>query len=303
MRYFGKDIKIFINNLVVSYTDEGSDDAPVIIFIHGFPLNKSMWNKQMEALKDNYRVIAYDLRGHGDSDAGNEEFSIELFVSDLLSLMNVLKIDKASLCGLSLGGYIVLNAIENYPERFDALVLSDTHCIADPPDIKEKRMKTIESIKEYGAEKYVKDSIKSLFASESFTSKIPEIEAVREMILNTTEQSLYKTILALYVREETCNMLNKIKVPVLVLVGEEDKITLPEAARFMHESIQDSTLHIIKHVGHLSNLENSDEFNDQLTKFFAKVYDEQEIISTDDNDSILKQLRHQLNILLSFKPI
>ena len=257
----------------------------------------------MEALKDNYRVIAYDIRGHGDSDAGNEEFSIELFVSDLLSLMDVLKIDKASLCGLSMGGYIVLNAIENYPERFDALVLSDTHCIADPPDIKEKRLKTIESIKEYGVEKYVEDSIKSLFASESFTSKIAEIEAVREMILNTTEQSLYKTILALYVREETCNMLNKIKVPVLVLVGEEDKITPPEAARFMHESIQDSTLHIIKHAGHLSNLENPDEFNDQLTKFFATIYKKHEILHTDGSTSAFSQIRHRLNMLLTFSSI
>ena len=85
MRYFGNNIKTLVNNLVVSYTDEGPDEAPAIIFIHGFPLNKSMWDKQMEALKDNYRVIAYDIRGHGDSDAGNEEFSIDLFVSDLLS--------------------------------------------------------------------------------------------------------------------------------------------------------------------------------------------------------------------------
>jgi poly(3-hydroxyalkanoate) synthetase len=98
-------------------------------------------------------------------------------------------------------------------------------------------------------------------------------------------------------------MLNKIKVPVLVLVGEEDKITPPEAARFMHESIQDSTLHIIKHAGHLSNLENPKEFNDHLKKFFARVYNKPEIISKEDNNSILKQLRHQLNVFLSFKPI
>jgi len=303
MRYFGNNIKTLVNNLVVSYTDEGPDEAPVIIFIHGFPLNKSMWNKQIEALKDNYRVIAYDIRGHGDSEAGNEEFSIELFVSDLLFLMDVLKIDKASLCGLSMGGYIVLNAIENYPERFDALVLSDTHCIADPPEVKEKRMKTIESIKENGVEKYIEESLKNLFASESFTTKVVEISAVREMILYTSVQSLYKTILALSVREETCNKLSKITKPALFIVGVEDKITPPAAAKLMHESIQDSTLHIIKHAGHLSNLENPNEFNDQLTKFFATVYDEPEIISTDDNDSILKQLRHQLNILLSFKPI
>ncbi|MCE5332208.1 MAG: alpha/beta fold hydrolase [Bacteroidales bacterium] len=300
MRYFGNDIRIFVNNLMVSYTDEGADEAPVLIFIHGFPLNKFLWNKQVEALKDNYRVIAYDIRGHGDSEAGNIEFSIELFVNDLICFMDALKIEKASICGLSMGGYIALNAIENYPERFDALVLSDTHCIADSSETKEKRIKSIESIKENGVEKYVEESIKSLFASESFTTKVPEIEAVREMILNTPEQSLYKTLLALYVREETCNILDKIKVPVLVMVGEEDKITPPGAARFMHEKIQDSTLYIVKHAGHLSNMESPDEFNAQLKMFFASVYKKPLSISVSDNHSIVKQLQNQLSFFFSF---
>ena len=252
MRYFGNNIKTLVNNLVVSYTDEGPDEVPVIIFIHGFPLNKSMWNKQIEALKDNYRVIAYDIRGHGDSEAGNEEFSIELFVSDLLFLMDVMKIDKASLCGLSMGGYIALNAIENHPEQFDALVLSDTHCIADPPPVKQKRLDTIESIREFGVEKYVDDSIVHLFAPESFTTHKKAISGVKEMILNTSEQSLSKTLLALSLRKATCNKLPEITIPVLFIVGEEDKITAPEASELMHEKIKNSTLHIISHAGHLS---------------------------------------------------
>ena len=121
MRTKGKNIRITVNNLTVSYNDEGPDEAPVIIFIHGFPFNKSMWDMQVEALKDTYRVIAYDIRGHGNSDTGNEDFSIELFVNDLLLLMNTLKLNKTMLCGLSMGGYIALNAIENYPERLTRL--------------------------------------------------------------------------------------------------------------------------------------------------------------------------------------
>src|SRR6188768_2936469 len=96
MRRIGKNINISINNLSVSYNDLGPDDAPVIIFIHGFPLNKSMWNIQTEALKKNYRVIAYDIRGHGNSDPGIDEFFIELFVNDLLRLMEKLEIEKQS---------------------------------------------------------------------------------------------------------------------------------------------------------------------------------------------------------------
>lgn len=303
MRYFGNNIKIFANNVAISYTDEGPDEAPVLIFIHGFPLNKSLWDKQVEVLKVNYRVIAYDIRGHGDSDAGNEDFSIELFVSDLLHFMDALKIDKASLCGLSMGGYIVLNAIEKHPERFDALVLSDTHCIADSSETKEKRIKTIENIQEYDIEKYAEDSVEFFFVPESLITKADEIASVKKMILKTSRQSLYKTLLALYVREETCNILKKIKVPVLILVGDEDKITPPETAKFMHERIQNSTLHIVKHAGHLSNLENPEEFNDQLTTFFATVHNKPETAKALNSNSILKQLHHQLNVLLSFKPV
>jgi 3-oxoadipate enol-lactonase len=263
---------MIINNLLVNYADEGEKGFPVIIFIHGFPFNMSMWNLQVESLKDNYRVIKYDIRGHGSSETGNEVFSIELFVNDLICLMDALKIDNAILCGLSMGGYIALNAIDKYNERFGALILCDTQCIADTLEVKEKRIKTIESIRESGVEKYADESIKNLFASESFTTRVREIANVREMIMKTSEQSICNTLLALSVRKETCHILSAIKVPVLIMVGNEDKITPPAAAMFMHEKIGGSLLKIIDHAGHLSNLENPGEFNVQLKKFVATVY-------------------------------
>jgi 3-oxoadipate enol-lactonase len=263
---------MIINNLLVSFTDEGEKESPVIIFIHGFPFNKSMWNLQVESLKENYRLITYDIRGHGSSDAGNEVFSIELFANDLINLMDALKIDNAILCGLSLGGYIALNAIEKYTDRFDALILCDTQCTADSFEAKEKRIKAIESIRETGVEKYADDSIKKLFASESFTKSEDVIANVREMIVKTSKQSICSTLLALSVRNETCHILTNIKVPVLIMVGIEDKITPPEAARSMHEKIRGSLMKIIDHAGHLSNLENPGEFNIHLKKFVASVY-------------------------------
>jgi len=299
MRYFGSNIKLMVNNLVVSYTDQGPEEAPVIIFIHGFPLNKTMWDNQVDALKEDYRVVSYDIRGHGDSEPGNEDFSIKLFVADLLHLMDALKIDKASLCGLSMGGYIALNAIENYSERFDALVLSDTNCIADPPKAKQKRLTTIESIREFGVEKYVNDSIVHLFAPESFTTHKKAISDVKEMILNTSEQSLGKTLMALSQRKATCSKLPEITIPVLFLVGEEDEITPPEASELMHQKIKNSTIHIIPQAGHLSNLENPVEFNKQFKIFFATVYKKPTISNTNSSNTIFNQLRYMLNIILS----
>ena len=94
---------ITVNNHIVSYTDNSKYGAPVIIFIHGFPFNKSMWNLQVESLLDSYRVITYDIRGFGNSDTGNEDFTIELFVKDLVSLLDALKIDKTFLVWLIYG--------------------------------------------------------------------------------------------------------------------------------------------------------------------------------------------------------
>lgn len=272
MRKLGSNIKITVNNIMISYNDEGKIGDPVIIFIHGFPFNKSMWNKQAEALKENYRVIAYDVRGHGNSDTGTEDFSIDLFANDLIGLMDALKIDKAMLCGLSMGGYIALNAVENYPDRFDALILSDTTCIADTLEVKEKRLETIESIRKDGVDKFADESIKNLFAPESFSTKEKEIAAVREMIVNTSEESLCNTLRAFYERKETCSKLSDIYVPVLIMVGEEDKITPIAAAQLMNEKIKESLLSIIKHAGHLSNIENPAEFNNQLEKIVSTVY-------------------------------
>jgi len=272
MRYIGTDIETSVNNLSVSYTDEGPDEAPVIILIHGFPFNKSMWNKQMEVLIENFRVIAYDIRGHGNSSSGTEDYSIELFVDDLLGLMDALKIEKAMLCGLSMGGYIALNAVENFPKRFEALILCDTTCSADTPEGTEKRMRTIINIQEKGVEQYANESIKNLFAPESFVTNREKIAVVKEMIMKTSVQSLSKTLFASSRRKETCAKLTEIMVPVLIVVGKEDQITPLAAALLMQKKIKGSILNIIEHAGHLSNIENSFEFNDQLLKFVSSVY-------------------------------
>ena len=271
MRHSGNNISITVNRLTVSYSDHGPEGAPVIILIHGFPFNKSMWNGQVAALMDNYRVIAYDIRGHGNSDPGIDDFFIELFVNDLVRFMEKLGIEKPILCGLSLGGYIALNAVLKYPARFDGLILNDTQCIADTPEIKENRCLAIIHIKEKGVEQYAEESIKKLFASGTFAKKENVIHAVKEMIINTPKRTLCNTLHALAERKEMCTRLHEINIPVLIMVGKEDKITPAAAAQEMHEKIRDSMLKIIQHAGHVSNLENPIAFNFQLIKFLELV--------------------------------
>jgi 3-oxoadipate enol-lactonase len=266
-----KTILLYETCNAVSYTDQGRENAPTIIFVHGFPLDKSMWKKQVESLEAQYRVITYDIRGHGNSESGDVDFSIDLFAEDLICLMDTLKINKAAICGLSMGGYIALNAILNHPQRFSALVLCDTNCFADSPEASEKRMKTIGSIRERGVEVYADMSINNLFAPNSLVTRKEETTAVKAMIMNTNEQSLAKTLVALASRDETCTKLSEINVPVLIMVGDQDIVTPPENAQFIHENINGSLLVVLEKAGHLSNLENPEQFNNQLNWFLSTL--------------------------------
>ena len=138
----GSDLKIKIKGRSVCYIDYGKGELP-ILFLHGFPFDKSSWQLQLEALKETNRVLAYDIRGFGKSENGAEKPSIRLFADDLIQFMDALGIKKAIVCGLSMGGYILLNAIFRYANRFEAIVLCDTQCISDSKETKEKRTATI----------------------------------------------------------------------------------------------------------------------------------------------------------------
>ncbi len=264
-----KELIIKVNGLDVSYVDEGKKNAPVIIFVHGFPFNKWMWEKQIEAFKNDFRVVAYDIRGFGSSDKGNVHFSIQLFAFDLIGLMDALHIEKAVLCGLSMGGYIAISAMENFQHRFSKLVLCDTNCAGDDAEAKQKRMDTIESIKKNGKTKYAEDSLWKLFSQGSFVSNGGAIDQVREMILATPEEVIFQTLLALAERHDNCSLLSTTNLPVLIIVGADDKLTPPEIARHMDEKIPDSDMFIIENAGHLSPLEQPEEFNGLLNTFLT----------------------------------
>ncbi|MCW5910355.1 MAG: alpha/beta fold hydrolase [Cyclobacteriaceae bacterium] len=263
--------EISVNGNPVSYFEEGLPEALPVIFIHGFPFSKSMWMRQLDALKNKYRPIAYDVRGHGKSGAGKTDFSISLFADDLLAFMDVLKIEKAVVCGLSMGGYIALNAIQKQPDRFAGLILADTQCGADTPEGREKRMKTIAFIRKNGLDVYAEESLKNLFAPASFQSRQEEVKFIRKTILGTPDEAICRTLQALADREESCSCLAKIKAPVCVVVGSEDKITPIQAAQKMADAIPGAKLVIIEKAGHLTNLEMPGAFNDQVLKFLDDV--------------------------------
>lgn len=267
----GNDIKVRTGNITVCYDDIGTGEIP-ILFIHGFPFNKSMWDPQINALKDQHRVIAYDIRGFGNTSAGNEDPSITLFADDLIKFMDTLQIKKAIVCGLSMGGYIVLNAVSRYPERFEAILLCDTQCISDSAEQKEKRYRTIEQIEQKGIEDYADNFVKSVFCEESLTLKKQEVEKIRDIILNTSRETIIKTLQALAQRQETCYSLPEIRIPTLILCGRQDTVTPVIQSEYLYEHIAHSTLYTIDMAGHMSNLEQPEKFNTHLFNFVSELY-------------------------------
>ncbi|MBX2914117.1 MAG: alpha/beta fold hydrolase [Cyclobacteriaceae bacterium] len=263
--------RILVNEVEISYLQTGAANALPLLFIHGFPFNKLMWTNQLETLKDKYRCIAYDIRGYGQSQAGDKDFSMDLFGDDLLAFLDALKIKKAVVCGLSMGGYIALNAIQKQPERFAALLLVDTQCGADTPEGRDKRMKTIAFIKKNGLEIYAEESLKKLFATSSFQSHKQQVQFIHETILNTPAEVICRTLQALADRKESCSYLPKVKTPVCVIVGSEDKITPPTVAQKMTDAVNRAQLNVIEASGHLTNLEQPVAFNKVVMDFVRSI--------------------------------
>jgi pimeloyl-ACP methyl ester carboxylesterase len=267
-------MKATINNCLTRYIDIGISTAPPVIFIHGFPFSHRMWafpGGQTEALASTNRVIAYDLRGHGESEVGTGHYSIEFFVDDLIGLMNHLSIDKAVLCGLSMGGYIALRAVERHGERVSGLVLCDTRSEPDPNEGKVKRAQAIRDLQENGVRQYAENYVKNVFAPESLQSKPEAVKMIQSIIERTAPLSISGTLMALAARTDTTPSLPFIKVPTLILVGEKDVLTPPAASKAMQEKIPNAQMAVIPNAAHMSNMENPSEFNKHLTAFVTKI--------------------------------
>jgi 3-oxoadipate enol-lactonase len=265
-------MKISINHLTMNYAERGLPQGIPVVFIHGFPFSHLMWEPQMKALPNHFRAITYDIRGHGESSVGDGQYSIEFFVDDLLGLLDHLVIDKAILCGLSMGGYIALRAYELFPDRIRGLVLCDTKSEADTNEAKLKRSAIVRTVKTAGVPVFADDFANLVFARQSFQTHPDIIENMKSVMRANSPLGISGAALALGIRTDTTPILSQIKVPTLILVGAEDALTPPAVAEAMQKQIPGAEIHIIPAAGHMSNLENPAEFNRHLVEFLNRIH-------------------------------
>ncbi len=258
-----------INGIV--WTDGGFRQGPAVIFIHGFPFNRSMWEPQLEALSKSYRVVSYDVRGHGQSDVGDAQYSLEFFVDDLIVGMDHLKIECAVLCGLSMGGYIALRAVERHADRFKGLVLCDTKSEADSNEVKIKRAAAVRAVKKEGVKSFAGEFVKSVLTEKNFKTKTDLVESILRMIQGNSPLGISGALLAMAARTDTTAALAKMTLPTLILVGKEDQLTPPSVSEAMMKRMLHASLYVIPEAAHLSNLENPAVFNERLLAFLQTI--------------------------------
>ena len=253
----------------IAFETHGQKNNRGIIFIHGFPFDKSMWDEQATLLEGDHFVVTFDIRGHGESSPGSGQYLVEFFVDDLVALLDHLGLEKVCLCGLSMGGYAALRAIDRDPARFSGLILCDTKSSPDTNEAKLNRANQIRTILAGNKSQFADGQVKALFAPKSLESKIPAVERIRKTIESTSDAALIGTLIALSARMDMTESLTRISVPTLIVVGKQDRITTLTDAGEMHAAIKGSRMSVVHEAGHLSNLENSGEFNAALQKFLS----------------------------------
>lgn len=251
---------------------EGNQKNSAIIFLHGFPYDHTMWQAQIAALSDTYYCVAYDIRGLGDSSVGDGQFTMESFVDDLDMIIRELKIEKPPIvCGFSMGGYIVLRALERMESNFSAVILCDTASNADDNHAKLERSDVIRRINAQGLPTFSKNFIKKCYTDaykkehkEAFDKRV-----AKSMTFNSI--GVKGCLLAMLTRNDTTEYLSSIKLPTLVLCGEHDAITPPSRMKVMAEQINGAEFVLIKNAAHMSVVENPTDSNEAIKAFLAKL--------------------------------
>jgi 3-oxoadipate enol-lactonase len=261
-------MQINVNGLNVHYTLEGPGAAPVVTLSHSLATDLGMWDPQLPALTQRFRVLRYDTRGHGGTEAPAGPYSLEQLAADARGLLQALDVQQTHWVGLSMGGMIGQTLALTHPGLFKSLVLCDTssRVPAEAKPVWRERIRTAET---QGMGPLVEPTLERWFTAP-FRQRPGAVEGVRNMIRSTPPQGYAGCCHAIAALNLT-DRLSAITLPTLVIVGEEDQGTPVAASRAIQEQIKGSELAVLKSASHLSNVEQPEAFNRALTGFLQKV--------------------------------
>jgi YbgC/YbaW family acyl-CoA thioester hydrolase len=249
----GDTLRLTVNG--VSLAVEVRGEGPALLFVHGYPLDRTLWQHQLGALTG-FRRIAPDLRGLGLSDAPDLGYSMATYADDLAALLDALHLDQAVLCGLSMGGYVALEFARRYRTRLRGLVLMDTRAEADTPEARKAREAAMQVARERGAPAIAAQMLATLFAPGAAAMMPQVVDRVKGMMEAAPVKGIIGALAAMRDRVDSRPTLAALEgIPTLVVVGEQDQTTPPAAAKLIADGIPGAMLSIIPGAGHLPPVE------------------------------------------------
>ena len=257
-----------VNGAEMNYLEKGSG-TPVVL-VHGFPLDGRMWREQVGALSSRWRVIVPDLRGFGKSaEAG--AFTMDSLADDVHALAEQLKLGRFVLAGLSMGGYAALAYVAKHPGTLRGLILVDTKAEADTAEGKAGRDKMIAQAREQGTKPIADAMFGKLIPEEAAKGRPALARELREIMDSQRATTLAHALAAMRDRVDRTDVLARIDVPTLMIVGEKDGISPPDVMRKMHEKVRGSELLVIPGAGHMTPMEQPGQVNRAMERFLERV--------------------------------
>jgi 3-oxoadipate enol-lactonase len=261
-------MKIDANGIRINYTLEGPAEAPIVTMSHALAANLSMWDPQVSVLTARYRVLRYDTRGHGGTDAPEGPYSLDQLAEDARALLQALGIQRTSFIGLSMGSMIGQVLALTYPEMIQCLILCEASSRTSP-ELKLIWDERIRVAQTQGMGAHVESTIDRWFTAPFQERKADVVDPVRAMIRATKPAGYIGCIHAIK-GLDLVGRQNAIRVPTLIIVGEEDPASPVANSQAIHERIRGSELVILKSAAHLSNMEQPEAFNRLVLAFLEK---------------------------------
>lgn len=245
--------------------------AGTVVLLHAFPLSADMWTPQIAALQAaGFDVVApqvYGIEGSPEKPG----WSMDDYAHDLARLLESLGCQKATIVGLSMGGYQAFAFYRLYPEKTASLVLCDTRANSDAPEAKAARMEFRRAVEELGPAEAARRMLPNFFAQETVEHRPELVGQMRSIIESQQPMVISEAMRAIAERPDSTGMLPSVTCPVLLLNGEKDCVTTPETAASMHRLIPGSRLELLPGSGHLSNLEQPELFNQLLLRHIKSL--------------------------------
>jgi pimeloyl-ACP methyl ester carboxylesterase len=255
------------NRITVGYTDEGR--GVPLLFVHGFPLSRGAWQKQLDALRSSHRVIAPDLRGFGESEAGTGTTTMAQFAEELHALLRPLDTGPVVLIGHSMGGYVSLAFIHQYPEMVRGLVLVSTKAGKDTPEAAAARRAIAKKVQSEGVQVVIKAMASKMLAVDNHDPRLTR--QVLGFMAPSKPAGVIGALLGMAGRPDATAGLARISVPTLVIAGADDRLIPPAESEALARAIPGSQLNIIPHAGHLVAFEQPDKFNHVLEEWLDRA--------------------------------